>query len=76
MSLFFMIISTSTTLTLSNVANGTATWNDVYNISQSSLTLVIWGTVLTIAIFLVMFLYWVFRNADPRSKYPFGDSKE
>jgi chromate transport protein ChrA len=76
MAMFFMVIASSTQVTLSNVANGTATWNDVYTISQTNLTLSIWGTIITIAIFLVMFLYWIFRNADPRSKYPFGDNKE
>lgn len=76
MSLFFMVIASSTQLVLSNVANGTATWNDVYSVSQTNLTVSIWGTVVTIAIFIVMFLYWLFKNADPRSKYPFGDNKE
>ena len=64
MCLFFAIITTSTQITLSTVANGTATWDDVYTISQSSNTLAIWGTIATFGIFMVMLIYWMFKKAQ------------
>jgi cbb3-type cytochrome oxidase subunit 3 len=60
-SLIFMIIGSSTTITLAQVGNSTATYNDVYNMAMPNQTVSIFVLVTFLAMFFVLYLYSMYK---------------
>jgi cytochrome bd-type quinol oxidase subunit 2 len=65
----FMIIGTSTQVTLANVYNSTGVPQDIYNISLAPQWLSMFLMIAVVFLIFVLLLMWLFKKFDPKGKY-------